>query len=977
MSSSAVLRTPYRALLVACALSLSVLATPPSAEADGVADEAEADFRMAVARFQAQDYEGALAWFMASNRLAPNPNVQFNIARTFDALARLPEAHRWYQDALASAATDTQRAEIRSSLDRLEARVAIVEVVTTPPGATVYLDRRELGSIARTPARVAVPAGDHRILVELDGYEPPAPASVHAVVGQVADATFTLRRIVGTVAVEGEAGTLVFVDRDDGDPACTLPCALELEPGVHSLRARREGYRFDPVVVRVTAGAASSVQVEGRVRTGSLVITADERDATVEIDGQHVGFTPAVLPNVPIGERRIRITLDGYEPLERTATIEEGVQTELRDLRLVPQRTVTTASRVAQSTDDSPASLSVVSAQELAAFRYPTVAEALRGLRGVSITHDSGYTSVSVRGLGQANDYGNRLLILQDGAVLNDNLLYQSYTGFDGRVDLGDVHRIEFVRGPGSVLYGTGAVSGLVNLIQNPNDRPTSADVSVSAVGAQVGRGRGHVHVRLPHEGGFDASVSGAYGFGRSMTFSPRDGSPATTVDGVDRMSAYGTVGRLAIGDFRLQWMMNHRTQDIPAGVDGTVVGDPTVVYRDTRSMLEARYEPRLGDHAQLFLRAVANDYRFRAGYVYDDGTGAVPSHEVYRGTWAIGEARFVIRPSDSLSLTIGGEVNANIRASMQGRTEGDPTRYLDADNPYQIFAAYALGEWNATSFMRLSAGLRADIWHTTSTRFDPPYALSPRVAAIFRVREGGVLKLMGGRAFRAPSMYELLYSDGGSTQVAPASGTLRPETVWSAEAEYSQRFEEDWVATASLYYQRARYFIELHDDGTGSGISVYESGGDRVRMIGGDVELRKEWRDGWMLTASYGYLDARYESVPAASATSSARVPNQPRHYASARTVVPFGHSGVQLAFRSTLEGRRRIDFDDDRQTSLGVVVDTVLSGETWNDHLTWAFGVYDLFGWRRSLPVSSLAPGRTFPQVGRSLFAEVRFAY
>jgi outer membrane receptor for ferrienterochelin and colicins len=970
--SSAPTRSRLAAALAALA-ALVLASAPLTSRADGVADEAEADFRMAVARFQANDYEGALAWFMASNRLAPNPNVQFNIARTFDALSRLPEAHRWYQDALASATTDTQRGEIRASLSRLEARVALVEVVTDPPGATIFLDRRDLGSIARSPARIAVAAGEHRILVSLEGHADPEPVTIQATVGQVASARVTLRRIVGQVIIEGDEGATIHVDRDDGDPACSMPCTLDLVPGVHSLRARRDGYRFDPVVVRIEPGVATNVRIEGRVRTGSLVVTADERDATVQIDGEHMGFTPAVLPNVAIGERRVRVMLDGYEPVEITATIVEGQQTDLRDLRLVPARVVTTVSRVAESYDDSPASLSVVTAQEFQAFHYPTIAEALRGLRGVSITNDSSYTSISVRGLGQPNDYGNRLLILQDGAVLNDNLLYQSYTGFDGRVDMGDVQRLEFVRGPGSVLYGTGAVSGLVNLLQHQADRPTSADVTVSTVSDQVGRGRGHLHIRLPGGGGLDASVSGAYGLGRSMTITPRDGSPDVNVSGVERMSAYGSVGRLAVGDFRLQWMMNHRSADIVAGVDGTDVGDRGTVYRDTRTMVEARYEPRLGEHARLFLRAVANDYQFRAGYVYD----ATPSRETYHGIWVVTEARVVLNPVDSLQLTFGSEVNANLRASMQGREVGDPDRYLDASNRYQIFAGYALGEWEATDWLRVSAGVRADVWRTQTAEFDPPFALSPRVATIFRVREGGVLKLMSGRAFRAPSTYELIYNDGGTSQEAAPTGSLRPETVWSAEAEYSQRFADDWVAIGSLYYQRARHFIELAETFPGSDVGVYARSSNRVRMIGGDVEIRREWRDGWMLTASYGYLDARYESLPDAAGTTSTRVPNQPRHYAAARTVVPFGHSGVSLAIRGALEGRRRIDLDDDTQTPLGVVVDTVLSGESWNDHLTWAFGVYDLFGWQRSLPVGGLAPARTFTQPGRSLFAEIRLSY
>jgi len=954
-----------------------ILTFATDVRADGNADEAETDFRLAVARFQAGDYEGALAWFMASNRLAPNPNVQFNVARTFDALNRLPEAHRWYVEALAGATTDSQRTEIRQSLDRLESRVAIVEIVTDPPGATMYLDRRELGSIGRTPARVAVTAGAHRMIIELEGFEPEAPAEFTATVGRVATVRLALRRIVGNVHIEGMDGVGVRVDRDDGDAACTIPCDLALDPGVHSIRAFRDGYRFEPVPVLVEANRTATARIEGIARTGSLVITTDERDATVEVDGSAMGFTPAVLPNIHVGERHVRITLEGYEPIERTVDVVEGQQTDLRDLRLVPERVVTTASRVAESLDDSPASLTVVSAQELAAFRYPTISEALRGLRGVSLTNDSAYDGVTVRGLGQANDYGNRVLILQDGAVLNDNILYQSYTGFDGRVDLGDVQRIELVRGAGSVLYGTGAVSGLVNLIQNQADRPTTTSVTASTIG-DVGRGRGDVHVRLPHGGGFDASASGAFGAGRSVSVSPRDGSPDVRVDDVDRFYAYGTTGRVRIRDFSMQWLMNHRTQSLPTGSFGTLLGDPGTKYRDTRAMLEARYEPHIGERTQLFLRAVGNAYVFDGDYLYDDGAGGVAvSEERYTGGWIVGEARAVISASDAFRISVGGEVQASLHASLHGIVRGDTDPYLDASNPYQIYSAYALAEIEPSSWFRINAGVRADIYNTANVRFDPPYAISPRLATIFRVRDGGVFKLMGGRAFRAPSTYELLYQDGGTSQLAAPTGSLAPETVWSAEAEYSQRFAEDWIALGSVYYQRARDFVVTTEAPSDPALVVYANSSERIRMFGGDAEIRKEWRDGWMLSAMVGYLDARYEEVPSFAGTSNTRIAGNPRAFASARTVVPFGRSNSELAFRATLEGRRRIDLDQNDQSALGVVVDTVVSGEGFDGHLTWAFGVYDLFGFRRALPIGDIFPMRVLAQPGRRFFAELRFAY
>ncbi len=970
-------RWARRLRAIAVSVTLVLALGSPGARADGVADEAEADFRMAVARFQSRDYEGALAWFMASNRLAPNANVQFNVARTFDALGRLPEAHRWYQDALANAADEQLRTEVRTALAGLEARVALIEVVTDPPGAIIYLDRRDLGSIARSPARVAVPSGAHRVIVELEGHTSGEPVEVVAEVGRTVTARFTLARIVGRVEVSGDEGAEVRIDRDDGDPACVLPCTLELTPGLHTLRATREGRRYDPLTVSVTPNTGTRVRVEGRARVGSVVVTTDERDASVSIDGRPMGFTPAVLPNVPVGERVVRIELEGFEPLQRTITVVEGEQAELRDLRLVPLRTVTTASRLESSYDDSPASLSVVSAQELAAFRYPNLAEALRGLRGVAVTYDTAYHSVAVRGLGQPNDYGNRLLILQDGAILNDNILYQSYAGYDGRTDLGDIQRIELVRGPGSVLYGTGAVSGLVNLIPHQGDRPTGGEVTVSAVSDLVGRGRGQLHFRLPNGGGLDVSVSGAYGDGRAMTIRPRDGSPSVRVTGVDRFHGVSTVGRLRYRDLHAQWLFTQRTQELPAGPYGAVVGSDDTRYVDSRTMGEIRYEPRLGEHAQLFVRLLGNHYGFRGHTVTDDGSGPETSLEKYAGAWVVGEARFVLTPVEALQVSAGAEVTASMRASLRGRTEGDPTPYLDASNRYQIFSAYVLAELRATSWLRLSAGARADVWNTESVDFDPPYAISPRASAIFRVREGGYLKLLGGRAFRAPSTYELTYNDGGFTQVPAPSGSLAPESVWSAEIEYSQRFEDDWVALASVHYQRARSFIEARETLADPNVFVYANAPERVRTLGGDIEIRKEWRDGWMFSAMYGYLDARYESLPAVASTTSTRMPNQPRHFASARTVVPMGRSGVDLAFRATLEGSRRIDFESDAQTRAGCIVDLVLSGAGFEERLRWALGAYDLFGWQRSLPVGDNFPARTFAQPGRSLFAQVSLGF
>jgi len=186
-----------------------------------------------------------------------------------------------------------------------------------------------------------------------------------------------------------------------------------------------------------------------------------------------------VLSGVSVGAHRVKVSLRGYAPIERQVFIRANEQTKITDVRLVPLRQVTAASRFAENIDDAPSSVSIIDGQEMRAFGYPTIAEALRGTRGIALSYDRVYWSAAIRGLGDPRDYNNRLLVLQDGTVMNDNILAASFIGNDARADLEDVERIEVVRGPGSLVYGTGAMSGVINLVPRSKDRPTSVHASV------------------------------------------------------------------------------------------------------------------------------------------------------------------------------------------------------------------------------------------------------------------------------------------------------------------------------------------------------------------------------------------------------------------------------------------------------------------------------------------------------------------
>src|SRR5207245_8537503 len=101
----------------------------------------------------------------------------------------------------------------------------------------------------------------------------------------------------------------------------------------------------------------------------------------IEIDGQPQGFTPSVI-TAAVGTHRVRVSLRGFRAVERTVAIETSAQTRI-EVQLVQVNEVEAASRSAEAVDDAPSSVSIVPTAELRAMAYPTLAEALRGTRGV------------------------------------------------------------------------------------------------------------------------------------------------------------------------------------------------------------------------------------------------------------------------------------------------------------------------------------------------------------------------------------------------------------------------------------------------------------------------------------------------------------------------------------------------------------------------------------------------------------------
>ena len=161
-------------------------------------------------------YDEALLEFFASNRLVRNRNVIYNVASTFEALARWDEAYRYYAEYLVTVTDAGERGATEAKLTAIAPHVALLEITTAPPGATVYLDRRDLGGRGETPLVLALPPGPHVVLFERAGFEP-ASAEVELVRGERRTLAAPLEAVVGTIVVASTPPAELRIDRSDAD----------------------------------------------------------------------------------------------------------------------------------------------------------------------------------------------------------------------------------------------------------------------------------------------------------------------------------------------------------------------------------------------------------------------------------------------------------------------------------------------------------------------------------------------------------------------------------------------------------------------------------------------------------------------------------------------------------------------------------------------------------------------------------------
>jgi outer membrane receptor for ferrienterochelin and colicins len=310
----------------AFSLMLAVSLAASAAAAD-VAGEARFFDGLARRAFDARHYEQALDAFLQANAAAPSSRALYNIAVCADLAGKNQVAFAYYREYLSSDDADAERhADATRRLAKLEKTLALVEVTSSPPGVNVYADRVELGSYGTTPVTIVVAEGEHRLILERDGYVSGSVAA-SAAVGSVTKVELSLTPRLGELSVRTTpvAAKVEFLLDGAAVTAGVKNAHYELPVGRYVVRVSAPGYV--PVETRVVVHEAKLVELELAATplpkpTGRLLV-ASAVAAQVFLDGVRVAVTPATLSNTAVGAHELELRGPDGQSWKRSLVVQE------------------------------------------------------------------------------------------------------------------------------------------------------------------------------------------------------------------------------------------------------------------------------------------------------------------------------------------------------------------------------------------------------------------------------------------------------------------------------------------------------------------------------------------------------------------------------------------------------------------------------------------------------------------------------
>lgn len=621
--------------------------------------------------------------------------------------------------------------------------------------------------------------------------------------------------------------------------------------------------------------------------------------------------------------------------------------------------TVVTATRIPTPEERVPAAVTILTREDIEERGYVTLAEALATVPGLRLVQGGGFgqqASAFIRG-----GASRHVLVLLDGVPVNDPSEPNGAFNFGNEL-LGDIERIEVIRGPFSSLYGSGAIGGVVNLVTRraPTGTPFRAFGELAGGTQRTVRGVLGVEGTTPE---WDYLIVGQSLSSRGHdATAPRFNANTGEREGFTGAAATARLGWTPIPGSRIEGLLRWRDNEF--GLDSIPRDDPNNTITDRRLFGSIRGETELfGGAWTTGLRYAVTEDR-RRNVNLPDRLNPGRTDDLFRGTrqtfdWGnrvrIGDLGPAADAGLAFGVTHERETSDSASGNAPFRTVTDATARSTAIH----------GGVQARFFGRLdlSAGLRQDFAE------DYDGFTSWRLGAVLAVPEvQSRLRAAAGTAFKAPSLFQRFGTIGTTFRGNP---NLSPERSFSwevgTETDLPLFGRTDGATLGATYFDtRFRDLINFN-----AAFSTLENV-ERARARGVEVSLvlrPAAWLDAsaaWTITETRDDLTGR-------------PLPRRPRNVvALAARVSPTDRVTIvpELLFTGPSPEGAFAAYDNTGRAFTGITYNK--SGTVLN--LTASFRVTPAviaFAEGRNLTGSRFEPANGFVIPGRSLLVGTRFVF
>lgn len=525
----------------------------------------------------------------------------------------------------------------------------------------------------------------------------------------------------------------------------------------------------------------------------------------------------------------------------------EDLNTEVED-NIILNVDVTTASKTSEQVIDAPGVISVITRAEIENFGANNLLEVIERATGIYTVGNFFLPQnyISIRGDLSA-EYNNHVLILINGRPTREN----AFGGIDNSIFFGIpmsvVDRIEIIRGPGSVLYGTNAYSGVVNII---TESRKSDETTIEMLGGSFGT-TGFSASKVRNKDALQTMFGVNFFDQKGWDFSnigediptPAGTVPGDTLKQKMHQQNIGAFASLKHNSFSLNTMLTYTSQAHHGVAPLGSYPVPTLQFVRHRNVTSLRSFTDLGYGLKIVEDKLNIDFNLTHNFALTtlttpNGLATVESRDFLFETTAH------YNPSERLYMILGGTLY-----EQEGITE-------TADDLDRGIPAYS-ELWGSAYFQFAYRFWKNAIRIIGGVQLNKPADIDinfvPRLGLIFRPFKKIGIKALYGQAFRSPFQGEQTIKD---LPVIIGSTTLTPEVIATVDA---QIFYTSSALQASLTYFNSaesdlisRTSVEV--PGVGQVSSFVNQ--NQLKFNGVEAEVKGTLWKSVLFTGSYSYQE-------------------------------------------------------------------------------------------------------------------------